>query len=96
SKQKNELKFPVLSDVGNTVSDAFGITTQVTPEILEIWEGRIDLEQHNGDDSAKLPLPATYLIDQDGTIRFAHAHPDYRVRADPAEVIAELRKLSDK
>lgn len=96
SKQKNDLKFPVLSDVGNKVSDAFGITTEVTPEILEIWKGRIDLEKHNGDDAAKLPLPATYLIDTDGTIQFAHAHEDYRVRAEPDEVIAKLKTIASE
>lgn len=95
SKQKNELSFPVLSDVGNTVADVFGVTTQVTPEIIKLWEGRIDLEQHNGDASAKLPLPATYLIGTDGKIHFAHAHADYRVRAEPADVIAKLRQLSE-
>lgn len=96
SKEKNDLAFPVLSDVGNKVADAFGITTQVTPEILKIWEGRIDLEAHNGDASGKLPLPATYLIDSDGTIQFAHAHEDYRVRADPSEVIAQLKAIQTK
>lgn len=96
SKQKNDLAFPVLSDVGNNVADAFGITTQVTPEIIELWEGKIDLEKHNGDDSAELPLPATFLVDTDGTIKFAHADVDYRVRAEPEAVIAELKKLQGK
>ncbi|MBX2851609.1 MAG: AhpC/TSA family protein [Phycisphaeraceae bacterium] len=95
SQQNNELAFPVLSDVGNNVADAFGITTQVTPEIVKLWEGRIDLQAHNGDASAKLPLPATYLISPDGKIRFAHAHEDYRVRAEPADVIAKLRQLGE-
>lgn len=93
SKQKQDLAFPVLSDVGNDVADAFGVTTKVTPEILELWEGKIDLEKHNGEATGELPLPATYLIDRDGTIRFAHAHEDYRVRAEPADVLAELKKL---
>jgi len=96
SKEKNELKFPVLSDVGNKVSDAFGVTTQITLEIIKIWEGKIDLEKHNGDASAKLPLPATFLIDTEGKIYFAHAHVDYRVRAEPADVIAKLRELQGK
>ena len=95
SKQKNELAFPVLSDVGNKIADAFGVTTQITPEIIKLWEGKIDLEKHNGDASAKLPLPATYLISSDGKIRFAHAHEDYRVRAEPADVIAKLRQLNE-
>lgn len=94
SKEKNALAFPVLSDVGNDVADAFGITTRVTPQILELWEGKIDLEKHNGEATGELPLPATYLIDSDGTIKFAHAHEDYRVRAEPAEVIEVLRGLT--
>ncbi|MEO0474855.1 MAG: peroxiredoxin-like family protein, partial [Planctomycetota bacterium] len=85
SQQKNDLAFPVLSDVGNKVADGFGITTQVTPEIINFWEGKFDLVAHNGDASAKLPLPATYVIDTDGTIQFAHAHEDYRVRAEPTD-----------
>lgn len=93
SLEENELGFEVLSDVGNSVADGFGVTTQVTPEIIKLWEGKIDLEKHNGDASAKLPLPATYLIDTDGAIRYAHAHEDYRVRAEPSDVIAELREI---
>ncbi|MFK7790603.1 MAG: peroxiredoxin-like family protein [Phycisphaeraceae bacterium] len=93
SKEKNDLTFPVLSDVGNKVADDFGITTQVTPEIIKLWEGRIDLEKHNGDTSAKLPLPATYLIGTDGKVHFAHAHEDYRVRAEPEDAINALREL---
>lgn len=96
SQEKNELAFPVLSDVGNKVADGFGITTQVTPEIIAFWEGKFDLVAHNGDDSAKLPLPATYLIDADGTIQFAHAHEDYRVRAEPKDVIAKLKEIAGK
>lgn len=93
SQEKNGLQFHVLSDVGHGVSDRFGTTMQVTPEVLKLWEGRIDLEAHNGEGSGKLPLAATFLIDTDGTIKFAHAHPDYRVRAEPGEVVAALREL---
>ena len=93
SKQKNELAFPVLSDVGNHTADAFGITSQVIPEVVKVWKGKIVLSDYNGDDSAKLPLPATYLIDRDGRIRYAFADAEYRVRAEPDEVLEELRKL---
>jgi peroxiredoxin len=34
-----------------------------------------------------LPVPAVFLIGADGTIRFAHANPDYRQRLDPAEIL---------
>ena len=49
-----------------------------------------DLPALNGDDSFTLPLPATYLIGQDGIITYAYVNADYRLRADPEEVLAVL------
>lgn len=93
SQEKNGLEFPVLSDVGNRVADRFGIVSQVTPEVLALWEGRIDLKAHNGEGSGKLPLAATYVIDTDRTIHYAHLDAEYRNRAEPSEVIDALRAL---
>ena len=101
SKEKNELGFAVLSDVGSKTSDAFGITSLVTPEILELWKskGFIDLAVQNGEAgeaSGKLPLPATYLIDREGTILYAFAEAEYRNRAEPKEVITKLSEITGK
>jgi peroxiredoxin len=42
----------------------------------------------NGDESWRMPLPATYVISPDGRVVFAEAHADFRVRAEPEEVLA--------
>jgi peroxiredoxin len=42
----------------------------------------------NGDQSWRLPLPATYVIGQDRKVLFAEAHADFRVRPEPQEVLA--------
>jgi len=44
----------------------------------------------NGEDTWRLPLPATFVIRQNNTIAFAEAHADHRVRPDPMEVLAVL------
>jgi len=41
-----------------------------------------------------LPVPATFLIDGNGTIRLAHVDVDYTRRLDPDDVIAALKKLN--
>jgi peroxiredoxin len=41
----------------------------------------------NGDQSWRLILPATYVIDRDGAVLFAEAHADFRVRPEPEEVL---------
>jgi peroxiredoxin len=44
----------------------------------------------NGDESWVLPLPATYVLAQDGTVLYAEAHADFRVRPEPGEVLKHL------
>ena len=90
--QKNELAFPVLSDVGNKVADAFALVFTVDTRIQAMYLERLgnDLPVLNGDDSFTLPLPATYLIGQDGIITYAYVNADYRLRTDPEEVLAVL------
>jgi peroxiredoxin len=45
----------------------------------------------NGDASWVLPIPATYVIDRDGTVALVFVDVDYRNRLEPAEIIAVLR-----
>jgi peroxiredoxin len=52
------------------------------------------LPAFNGTDDWELPIPATFVIDRDRTIRFADADPDYTRRADPADVLAVLREIT--
>ncbi|HUO69288.1 MAG TPA: hypothetical protein VMU39_00805 [Solirubrobacteraceae bacterium] len=51
----------------------------------------IDLTAFNGDDSWELPASAVFVVDADGTIRFASVAGDYRWRVGPDEVLAALR-----
>jgi len=44
----------------------------------------------DGSDSWFLTVPATFAIDREGIVRFAFVEPDFRLRADPEEVIAAL------
>jgi peroxiredoxin len=92
--EKDELAFPVLSDVGNVVARMFRLVHRVAPDVAELYaKGGHDLVTRNAieGDEVELPLPATYVIDRDGTVRFAFASPDYVERAEPADVLAVLR-----
>ena len=94
--EKNHLDFEVLSDRGNKVAHAFGVAYKIPAVIATQFKGRLDLAKHNGDDSAELPLGATYVIDRDRTIRYAFVNADYRKRAEPSEVLGVLRGLDKK
>jgi len=93
--EKNELEFEVLSDVGNQVAQDFGLVFVLPEELRPIYQDfGIDLPAHNGDNTFELPIPATYVIAQDGTIIHAFVEADYTKRLDPKEIIAALKKIS--
>ena len=95
--EKNKLTFPVLSDFGNRVARQFGIVFQVGQELKEFSKNvfKNDIALRNGEDSYELPVPATYLIDTSGVIRFAHVDVDYMTgRAEPPEIISALKAIA--
>jgi peroxiredoxin len=95
--QKNKLTFPVLSDFGNTVARQFGIVFQIGQELKEFSKNvfKNDIALRNGEDSYELPVPATYVIDATGLIRYAHVDVDYMMgRAEPEVVVAALQAIA--
>lgn len=93
--EKNELAFPVLSDTESMTARAYGIAFDLADELRPIYAkfGHA-LPDKNGDESWALPIPATFVIAQDGTITFAYVDVDYRSRMEPSEIIAALRTLA--
>jgi peroxiredoxin len=86
--EKNELAFPVLSDSALNAATAFGIVFELSAELIELYS-RVgnDLPVLNGNGRWVLPLPATYVIDRDGRVVYAHIEADYRERAEPSDVL---------
>ena len=98
TQEKNELAFPVLSDVGNKVSRQFGIVFELSNDLVKLYRqfGHA-LEDANGASGKReLPFPATFLIDDNGTIRLAHVDVDYSRRLDPDDVLETLKYLKDR
>ncbi|MGJ3253074.1 MAG: peroxiredoxin-like family protein [Elainellaceae cyanobacterium] len=94
ASEKHELTFEVLSDVGNQVAREFGLVFKISPELLPIYEKfGIDIAAHNGDESYELPIPATYVVDRNGTIVHAFVDADYTQRLEPAEIIEALTQI---
>ncbi len=99
TQQKNELAFEVLSDSQLQAAQGFGIAFDLPPALVDLYASvGHDLPLINGNRNGNgrwtLPLPATYVVGQDGRIAFAHVDVDYRNRAEPADVLASLRSLA--
>lgn len=92
---QHELRFPLLSDAGNKVARQFGLTYRV-PSLQEAVYRRafVNLPFTNGDESWELPIPATYIVDRDGTVLYASANEDYTERPEPLEIVGLVRLSS--
>lgn len=92
AKQKNELGFEVLSDMNQEVTKAYNL--QFDPG--KDYHTRRDLTQLNGDGSKLLPVPATFIINQDLIIEAAHVEADYITRMTPEKILSVLEKIYQK
>jgi peroxiredoxin len=94
-KEKENLEFPVLSDVGNEVAEKFGLV-YVLPEILRPVYAKwgLNIPEANGDDSFKLPIPATYVIDKNKNIVLDFIEINHTQRLEPSFIIDALKDLS--
>ncbi len=101
--QQHNLPFPILSDAGATVADSFGIAYSVPPAHRSYYQGILvnipfvnsGVTYKNATEASwRLPLPATFVVNQDATIAFSEAHADFRVRPEPADVLAALTAMT--
>jgi peroxiredoxin len=93
--ERNSLTYEVLGDVGANTSRDYGLVFRL-PEYLQEAYRMLGhpLPAFNGTDDWELPIPATFVIDRQGTVRFAEAYPDYTRRPDPQEALAVLRAIA--
>lgn len=94
--EKHNLKFPVLSDVGNKYAKQLGILFQQPDSLRPIFEklGH-SLGERNGDDSFAVPVPATLLVDEKGIVRNTFIDADYVKRVEPSTVLEWIDGLKN-
>lgn len=94
SQVDNKLSFPILIDRGGETAAAFGIRFHLQDYLIELYKRlKVDLATFNGEPGWTLPMPARYVIRQDGVIAYAEVNPDYTRRPEPDELLPVLERL---
>ena len=90
------MDFKVLSDQGAKVAEQFGVAWKVPEFVLNHMkvDRGLDLESINNGNGTILPIPATYVINQQGVIVWRYLDVDYRTRAEPNEVVQKLKEIA--
>jgi peroxiredoxin len=95
NKRRQRLTFEVLSDTDYAVGLQFGVVFQV-PEAYRrrlAAEG-INLPERHGSGGWLIPMPASFVADRGGIIRYAFVDGDFTRRAEPEAIVAVLRELA--
>lgn len=88
------LDYTLLSDARLGAAEAFGLAFRVSDDYYrQAKEYGLDLEEASGETHHALPIPAAYLIDSEGTIRFGHTNTDYTVRLSADELRAGVNSV---
>ncbi len=91
TKEKNELTFEVLSDIDMITARSLNLVYQLPTELQALYKKfGINLNSNQGNENQELPIAATYVVEQDGTISYHFLEEDYKLRADPKDILKAL------
>lgn len=93
AEAQGKVEYRRLSDSKAEAIRAFGLAFRVDDKTFETYRDqyKIDLEKSSGEAHHLLPVPAVFLTDEKGMIRYAYTNPDYRVRLKGADLLAAAR-----
>ncbi len=87
-----ELGYRLYSDSDLQAARRFGLAFKVdAATVAKYLTKDIDLERASGRKHHWLPVPATFIIDTSGMIRFSYVNPNYKVRLQPELLITAAR-----
>jgi peroxiredoxin len=90
-KRQSQVPFPILIDADNGYAMSLNLTIWVGAEIQKMIEGRHPgPPTFEGNSSWMLPIPATFVVGQDGLIRARFIDPDYRNRMMISDILAAM------
>jgi peroxiredoxin len=92
--KRNDLPFPILSDVDLGYSLSLGLIFWVGAEIRRVYEeAGVELEKYHGNQGSFLPMAAKFIVGQDGLVKARQVNIEFRERMEPDAIVAVLRDL---
>lgn len=94
-KRQLNLDLTMLADVDHGVAISYGLLFRV-PEKTKAHYAVLgyDFGHRHGSTEWMLPIPATYVIGQDGVVKSAFVEPDFTIRPEPSDILATVRQLA--
>ena len=90
--EKWETNFSIIHDVDNKIMNDYKVAFEVNKENVPNYYGYVTnkVAAYNVENNNVLPVPATYIIDQNGKITYVQYDTDYKNRSDFSEILKSL------
>ena len=91
-KEKTRATFTFVSDADESIMKNYDVVFDVTDAYQQkiITKLEADIAANNDKTKARLPVPATFIINKKGVIVYKQFDPDYHNRATIKEILANL------
>jgi peroxiredoxin len=94
-RSKLNLSFDILTDLHLKVAEQYGLVFTLPDYLRELYKSfGSTLDRFNDEPQYRLPMPARYIINQNGIIRAADVNADYTIRPEPSETLERLRSFT--
>ena len=90
-KVTGQIPFPILTDMDNGYALSLNLAIWVGAEMQKLMADLQDLPAYQGNSSWMLPIPATFVVGQDGRVKARFVDPDYRKRMAIEDLLAAIR-----
>lgn len=92
SARKHKANILVVADTTLQLLSAFDVLFHVTEEYQQKIHNFLftNIDENNGQEEAQLPVPATYIIGNNGKIEYVHFDPNYKNRASVKDILDHL------
>jgi len=93
-KHQLNLDLTMLADVDHGVAISYGVLFRVPEETKKHYSGQgHNFGHRHGSSEWMLPIPATFVVGQDGMVRSSFVEPDFTIRQEPSDILNNVRPL---
>ena len=93
--KKLNLTFDILTDLHLKTAEQFRLVFTLPDYLRDLYESfGSTLDRFHDESEYRLPIPARYIIDNQGIIRAGDLNADYTIRPEPSETLKQLRALT--
>ena len=93
SSLTEKVDYHILSDASMAGARALGVAYRLDDATYQKYKSfGVDLEATSGEKHHELPVPALFIVDRGGVVRFRYFNADYRVRLPADKVLQAAQR----